>query len=407
MLSTLREFALAHLLAGEEWDALRQRHADYFLSFARLAEPQLTGRQQLAWLERLEKELPNLRQALDWTLQASIDQSLHLAVALFPFWHARSYLNEGRYYLERALAACTAPTPLRARALAVAGLLAQRQGDFQRATQLITQGVALNRQLEEPIGLAYALNNLAIVLMSEGDNEAALQSANESQAICVQQAYPLGLARAEMILGQVALNEDRLAEARQALETSLAFWRTHGDLKNEILCLINLGRAGIMQGRYAEALSLFEECLALSRQLKDLQWELVALWNSAEIPLRRGSPQQAAPLLQSCLDHSRRLGDRYFEALSLGRLGVVALERRAQAEHDTDHVIAVYRVDGHWGAVAKSNYTGCRYREPVYRSIGTLVFGLIALTIFCGSVASTKVTSMPTSPSWVSLSRRA
>jgi len=43
-----------------------------------------------------------------------------------------------------------------------------------------------------------------------------------------------------------------------------------------------------------------------------------------------------------------------------------------EAEHDTDHVIAVYRRDGCWGAVAKSNYTGCRWREPVYRTLREL-----------------------------------
>ncbi len=43
-----------------------------------------------------------------------------------------------------------------------------------------------------------------------------------------------------------------------------------------------------------------------------------------------------------------------------------------EAEHDTDHVVAVYRLNGHWGAIAKSNYTGCRYREPVYRTLREL-----------------------------------
>jgi hypothetical protein len=43
-----------------------------------------------------------------------------------------------------------------------------------------------------------------------------------------------------------------------------------------------------------------------------------------------------------------------------------------EAEHDTDHVMAIYKVGGHWGAIAKSNYTGCRYREPVYRSLREL-----------------------------------
>lgn len=43
-----------------------------------------------------------------------------------------------------------------------------------------------------------------------------------------------------------------------------------------------------------------------------------------------------------------------------------------EAEGDTDHVVAIYKERGHWGAIAKSNYTGCRYREPVYRSLREL-----------------------------------
>ncbi len=39
---------------------------------------------------------------------------------------------------------------------------------------------------------------------------------------------------------------------------------------------------------------------------------------------------------------------------------------------DDDHVLAVYQFDGCWGAVAKSNFTGLRYREPVYRSLREL-----------------------------------
>jgi len=39
---------------------------------------------------------------------------------------------------------------------------------------------------------------------------------------------------------------------------------------------------------------------------------------------------------------------------------------------DTDHVIAIFRVRGRWGAVAKSNYSGLRYREPVYRGLREL-----------------------------------
>jgi hypothetical protein len=61
-----------------------------------------------------------------------------------------------------------------------------------------------------------------------------------------------------------------------------------------------------------------------------------------------------------------------FAAAALRANGYPPLLLDLEAEHDTDHVIALYRVNGHWGAIAKSNYTGCRYREPVYRTLREL-----------------------------------
>jgi hypothetical protein len=40
---------------------------------------------------------------------------------------------------------------------------------------------------------------------------------------------------------------------------------------------------------------------------------------------------------------------------------------------DDDHMLALYTRDGHWGAVAKSNFSGLRFREPVYRTVRELV----------------------------------
>jgi hypothetical protein len=61
-----------------------------------------------------------------------------------------------------------------------------------------------------------------------------------------------------------------------------------------------------------------------------------------------------------------------FAAAALRAIGYSPLIWDLEAEGDTDHVVAIFKVDGHWGAIAKSNYTGCRYREPVYRSLREL-----------------------------------
>ena len=61
-----------------------------------------------------------------------------------------------------------------------------------------------------------------------------------------------------------------------------------------------------------------------------------------------------------------------FGAAALRLLGFPPLIFDLEAEQDTDHVVAIFKLRGHWGAVAKSNFTGCRYREPVYRSLREL-----------------------------------
>ncbi len=40
--------------------------------------------------------------------------------------------------------------------------------------------------------------------------------------------------------------------------------------------------------------------------------------------------------------------------------------------HDDDHVVAVFKEDGCWGAISKTNHGVLRYREPIYRSIREL-----------------------------------
>jgi hypothetical protein len=61
-----------------------------------------------------------------------------------------------------------------------------------------------------------------------------------------------------------------------------------------------------------------------------------------------------------------------FAAAALRVLGFPPLIFDLEAEQDTDHVVALFKARGHWGAVAKSNFTGCRYREPVHRTLREL-----------------------------------
>jgi hypothetical protein len=79
----------------------------------------------------------------------------------------------------------------------------------------------------------------------------------------------------------------------------------------------------------------------------------------------------------------RVMQDRQCHCLDGGMLAALALQRLGFPPLlvdlvpvpgiDDDHVLAVYQVNGLWGCVAKSNFTGLRYRDPVFRSIRELV----------------------------------
>ena len=68
-----------------------------------------------------------------------------------------------------------------------------------------------------------------------------------------------------------------------------------------------------------------------------------------------------------------------FAAAALRQLGHAPALLDMWAVRDDDHVLAVYRVDGRYGAVAKSNFVGLRFREPVYRSLRELVMSYFEL----------------------------
>src|ERR1041384_2257943 len=83
---------------------------------------------------------------------------------------------------------------------------------------------------------------------------------------------------------------------------------------------------------------------------------------------------------ETCRSPRRVLRDRtahcmegaLFGAAALRMVGHPPLLLDLEAVRDTDHVLAIFRENGHWGAVAKSNFSGLRFRAPVYRTLREL-----------------------------------
>jgi hypothetical protein len=91
-------------------------------------------------------------------------------------------------------------------------------------------------------------------------------------------------------------------------------------------------------------------------------------------------PYNKEPHGDTCRSPRRVLRDRtahcmegaLFGAAALRMIGHPPLLLDFEAVRDDDHVLALFRSHDHWGALAKSNYSGLRYREPVYRTLREL-----------------------------------
>jgi predicted ATPase len=145
MLETVHEFAREKLGQSEEAEQIKRVHAQYFLTLAEEAYPELRGPDQLEWLESLEAEHDNMRAALSWALERKeAEVALRLGGALWWFWSVRGYHSEGRRWLEAALAIEVGGSPeVRAMALAGAGALASDQGDLDRAKEACEEGLQI------------------------------------------------------------------------------------------------------------------------------------------------------------------------------------------------------------------------------------------------------------------------
>jgi hypothetical protein len=84
-----------------------------------------------------------------------------------------------------------------------------------------------------------------------------------------------------------------------------------------------------------------------------------------------------------------------FAAAALSFIGYKPLVVDMKAYNDDDHVIAVFKENGHWGSVAKSNFTSLRYREPVYRSLRELVMSYFDFYFNTNGEKSLRAYSLP------------
>ena len=315
MLETVREFGLERLeAAGEEYE-VRERHARHFRT---LAERRVRGIQLLMDLESITPmaaEQDNMRLALVWfDNHDEIDALLVLGSLLYGLWFAHGLYREGLGWLERALERSRpTATAARVRALVVAGMLAVNHGDYSRATTLIPEGVALARELGEPLLVGQFLTIAGFLAYRQGEYGHAEELLKDGYARLSQLSDTMPTAIADSgfalhILGSMALFFEQFDRAAKSLEASLEHFQRAGNDWGIGAAHAALGAVSYCTGDNERAAARYAAGLEQARTLRYPLLMSSSLHGLAGLAAAYGQPEAGARLLGAAEGLTASLG---------------------------------------------------------------------------------------------------
>lgn len=359
VLETIREYALAELRQHAETTTVAQRHAQYYLAFARRAQAQLSGAQQQLWLDRLEDDHPNLLAALRWALvRHDHRRGLQLAGALWKFWHLRSHQHEGLQWIGAVLEQHpTQPSRDYAHVLYGAGWLAYDRSEIERAAALFEESYRMFDGLGDTRSVGLVLHGLGELAQVRG-------AYHDAERVFVQS---LGLFRGLKDDEETAWSLDHLgravqyqgdaARAVELLQESLALFESMQHSWGRACVLANLGRACAAQGQLERAHSLLRASYDQHTQLGNQRGQAYALALLGEVAWRQGELAEASGYFSASQGISQPLEDQWCEALALEGLGRVATEAGSY-DHARAYLTEALRlwqaIDGHPGRLTQT-----------------------------------------------------
>ncbi|MDI9979420.1 protein kinase [Rhodococcus sp. IEGM 1307] len=289
LLETLREYGRERLRESGESDELRRRHVNWYMSLSARAWREWISPQQPAWIARLDREQPNLREAMEFCLNNPdpTNIGLRIANALGSFWNCRGIFGEGRHWLERLLDHHgSQPTEEQALALHTASMLAALQGDLPSATA--------------------ALADLDAITTSIGVPE-----------IDLLRSFTAAF---------VALYSGDLTRAIEHFETSSAESRTQGDLHRHLASLVGLALSCALHDEPTRVSPLHQQVLALAEPLGECIFRSYSLWVNGLVTWQQGAASTGAESVRQGLRLNRLTGDLRGTAWCMQTLAWIAAD---------------------------------------------------------------------------------
>jgi len=329
MLQTIRDFALERLEESGEAATIRDRHADAYCELAAAAAPNVFGKDQRLWLDRLERDHDNFRAALDWCVsQGDAERAMRLAATFWRFWQMRGHLHEGRARLETILGlpGRSDEKESRIHALEAAGGIAYWQGDMDASQRFYDECVALLRGGPDRKALANALYNAAFPrLVDRRDMEHSYEILMEGLAIFRELGDEVGISNCQWASGNYLYFIGRLEEGVPALDEAIRLFRKRGDRFGLGWALHTRALAAIKQGDLPLARSHVMDALQLFTDAGDISGKVLLLDDAADVAHAEGQRLKAFRLAAAAKAHQQASG---------AGLGTILNSEENRAWHD-------------------------------------------------------------------------
>ncbi len=171
-LEIIREFAREKLIEATEAGRLQDRHLAFFLNKTEEIEPHLARTDPTTYLDYLDRELDNIRHALEWsTSTRKGEESLQLFGTLGQFWLIRRHYLEGLEWFRRAMILKElASKSTQAKALRHAGNLYFALENFSAARNVLRESLAIYRELGDEQEISAGLQLLEFWTSDSGNS---------------------------------------------------------------------------------------------------------------------------------------------------------------------------------------------------------------------------------------------
>jgi len=184
MLHVIREYSMVCLEDIGEAADLHHRHLEAYAEMAEMVAPELLRKDRRQWLDVMEADHDNIRNALDWAnTNGDIDAALRLVAAAWRFWQARGHLHEARRRVDATLALPGGEPRYRAKAMEALGGILWWQAKMPECFEVYDKVLRLQRELGDPKEIANALYNYGLVMSFAGNEVAEAIGRQELDAI--------------------------------------------------------------------------------------------------------------------------------------------------------------------------------------------------------------------------------